>query len=132
MERRFPVKEPAAATPYPRDGTVRIAWPGRGGLIYIRYWSFPNALVLHLTTGPLARERDQSFEGSKDQTIRKVIGDRRGHCRKTFAIRPRLPGPMPEAERITTPNRMSCILISTKPIAGRPSLCTHPSMATTI
>ena len=25
MERRFPVKEPAAATPYPRDGTVRIA-----------------------------------------------------------------------------------------------------------
>src|SRR5215510_2882127 len=41
------------------------------------------------------------------------------------------PVPTPEAERITTPNRISCIPIRTGHIAGPPSLFTRPSITIT-
>jgi hypothetical protein len=40
--------------------------------------------------------------------------------------------PMPEAARITTPNRISSMRIGIKPIAGSQSSCTRPRTATTI
>jgi hypothetical protein len=60
MERRFPVKEPAAATPYPRDGTARIAWR-RIGLILNSNPSKSTGRNISAQKGPVVRMKDQSI-----------------------------------------------------------------------